>query len=53
MTLHGDFSNVGCLRSFLPLDDLKLDLIAFYERPKPAHLNCAKVNEDIWATFVR
>jgi hypothetical protein len=39
------------LRAFLALDDIELNLIAFFERFVPVQLNSRVVNEYIWPVF--
>ena len=39
--------NSICLRAFLPLNDIELDIIAFFEAFIPVELNCRVVDEDV------
>src|SRR5437773_1771368 len=45
--------DVSGLWTFLPLDNLELDAIAFRERLEAASLNGAEVDKDIWPSLSR
>src|SRR5689334_24130442 len=47
------FGDVGRLWTFLPLDNLELDAIAFRERLEAAALDGAEVDKDIRSPFTR
>ena len=38
-----------CLGSFLALNDIELNVVAFFEAFVPVYLDCAVVDEDVWS----
>ena len=47
------FLYIGCLQTFRPVCNIKFDFLTFVECFISFHLDCGKMREHIFSTFVR